>query len=62
MSVREMIAQSNYGDAITIEMHYYYAVIREADEVLAVVGQDGGFGPGVALFDSIEQCERVQGV
>lgn len=62
MSKREMIAESNYGDAITIEMHYYYAVIREADVVLAVVGQNGEFGPGVALFDSIEESKKVAGL
>lgn len=51
-----MIAQSNYGDAITVEMHRWYAVIREHETVLKVIAISSP-GEGLDTFDSVEEFE-----
>jgi hypothetical protein len=50
-----MIAQSNYGGAITLDQHRWYVVIREDDTVLAVIGQTMD---GPAIYDSVEEWEE----
>jgi hypothetical protein len=51
------IAESNYGDAVTVELHRHHAVLREDKQVIGVIGTEGG---ELKMYDSLEQWEADQ--
>jgi hypothetical protein len=52
---------SNYGDPITVDMHRWYAVLREGETVIGVIGNDQP-GEGPSFYDSLEEWnEAVDG-
>jgi hypothetical protein len=51
------IAESNYGDAVTVELHRHHAVLREDKCVVGVIGTEGG---DLRMYATLEEWEADQ--